>query len=216
MRRNPSFALLRAAVATGLICWAMPAAADDVAGTEIAFMNGVYEDLDSNLQPIQQGSITIRVSSPNHQLTVHDNRLILTPAGDGTLTATMEADFEGRGQLIADVDSLGRFQDHVEAPRQRARVAGTVRLERAAGNYLFTVVSADPYARLEIKSGVARQVVGACRVFALLMNLPCDAIARSLSVVQVPMPEPGEQIELRADLLTGAEKAYLDRFVSGG
>ncbi len=44
-------------------------------------MNGVYEDLDSNLQPVRQGQVTIRVSSPDHRLTVHGNRLTLAPAG---------------------------------------------------------------------------------------------------------------------------------------
>ena len=48
------------------------------------------------------------------------------------------------------------------------------------------------------------------------MNLPCDGIERSLAVVNVPMPEPGEQIPVRADLLSEEEKAFLDRFVSDG
>ncbi len=179
-------------------------------------MNGVYEDLGSNLQPIRQGSITIRVSSPKHKLTVHGNRLTLVPQAGGTIEAMMEVDFEGRGHLIADVESLGRFEDHVEAPRQSARVAGVVRLTRAAGNYLFTVETADPYASLEIHSGVARQVVGACRILAMLMNLPCDGIENSLATVRVPMPGPGEQFQVRADQLTDGEKAFLDRFVSDG
>ncbi len=179
-------------------------------------MNGVYEDLDSNLQPIEQGSITIRVSSPKHELTVHGNRLTLVPKAGGTLEAAIEVDFEGGGHLIADVERIGRFEDQVEAPRQRARAAGTVRLARADDNYLFIVVTGDPYARLEIKSGVANQIVVACRVFAMLMNLPCDGIEKSLAVVRVPMPGPGEQFQVPADLLTDGEKAFLDRFVSDG
>ncbi len=190
----------------------VPAGADEI---EVGFMNGVYEDLDSNLEPIRQGSITIRVSSPDHRLTVHGNRLTLTPGSDGSLDAAIEVDFEGRGHLIADVESIGRFEDRVQAPRQTARAAGTVRLTRADGNYLFMVVKADPSVGLEIKSGVANQVVGACRIFAMLMSLPCDGIEKSLSVVRVPMPGPGEQFQVPADLLSEAEKAFFDRLVTG-
>ncbi len=192
----------------------IPAAADDPGGIEIGFINGVYEDLGSNLQPIRQGSITIHVSSPDHRLTVHGNRLTLAPTGDGTLDAAIEVDFEGLGHLIADVETIGRFEDRVEAPRQTARAAGTVRLTRAADNYLFTVETADPSVRLEINSGVARQVVGACRIFAMIMSLPCGGLEKSLSAVNVPMPAPGEQLQVRADLLSDEEKAFLDRFVS--
>lgn len=181
---------------------------------EIGFMNAVYEDLDSNLQPIRQGSITIRISSPEHRLTVHGNRLTLTPDDSGSLAAVMEVDFEGQGHLIADVDSIGRFEDRVEVPRQTARAAGAVRMSRSEGKYLFTVVTADPSIGLEIKSGVTRQIVNSCRVFAMLMSLPCDGIEKSLSVIQVPMPKAGEQFQVRADLLTDEEKAFFDRLLA--
>ena len=180
---------------------------------EIGFMNDVYQDLDSNLQPIRQGSITIRVSSPEHRLTVHGNRLTLAANDDGSLDASMEVDFEGRGHLIADVENIGRFEDRVEAPRQTVRAAGVVRLTRSEGSYLFTVVESDPSVGLEIKSGLAGQIVSACRVFAMLMSLPCDGLETSLSVIQVPMPEPGEQFQVRADLLSDEEKAFFEGFL---
>ncbi len=206
-------------LAIGLAVFPAPvstAADDPTSGIEIDFVNGVYEDLDSNLQPIRQGSITINVSSPEHRLTVHGNRLSLEPNGDGTLAAVIEVEFEGRGHLIADVEGIGRFEDNVEAPRQTARAAGTVGLTRAAGGYLFTVEAADPSVRLEIVSGVASQVVGACRTLALLpfVRLPCGGLEKSLQAVDVPMPGPGEQIQVRADLLTDEERAFLDRHVA--
>ncbi len=220
MKNPPTRAFLRAAVAFGLAvlpAYGPVAAGDDPAsGIEIAFVNGVYEDLDSNLRPIRQGSITIRVSSPEHRLTVHGNRLSLAPNGDGTLGAVMTVEFEGNGHLIADVEGIGRFEDLVEAPRQRARAAGSVRLSRAGGNYIFTVEAADPSVRLEIESGVARQVVGACRTLALLpfVRLPCGGLEKSLQAVDVPMPGPGEQFQVPADLLSNQEKIFLDRYVS--
>ena len=197
----------------GLLAF-VPAAAGDPDGIELGFMNGVHEDLDANLQPIQTGTITIRVSSPDHRLTVHGNRLTLKPRSDGTLEAKIEVDFEGRGHLIADVESVGRFEDRVRAPRQTARTDGRVRLTRDGDNYLFTVERADRSVALEIDSGVARQVVSACRIVAMLMSLPCQSIEQALSVVNVPMPRPGEQIPVPADLLSDEEKAFFDRFVS--
>ncbi len=224
MNNTPTRAFLHTTIAIALVAIALAVAPAHgsagprtaAAGIEIAFVNGVYEDLDSNLQPIRQGSITIRVSSPEHRLTVHANRLALAPNGDGTFDAAIEIDFEGSGHLIADVEGIGRFQDLVEAPRQTARTAGTVRLARDAGNYLFIVEAAEPSVRLEIESGIARQVVGACRTLALLpfLRLPCGGLEESLRAVDVPMPGPGEQIKLPADLLSEEEKAFLDRHVA--
>ena len=201
-------------IALALLSAPLPAAAEGPAEIGIGFANGNYENLDADLEPIRQGSLTIRVSSPRHRLTVHGNRLTLAPRGDGTLDAAIEIDFEGHGDLIADVERVGRFEDRVAAPRQSARAAGVVRLSRAGGNYVFTVVSADPSARLTIASGIASQVVGACRAFSIFLRLPCGGLEQALSVVDVPMPGPGEQLVLRADLLSGGEKAFLDRFVS--
>ncbi len=193
---------------------ARPPEGEPTSAIEIGFMNGVHEDLDANLQPIRQGSITIRVSSPDHRLTVHGNRLTLTPRSDGALDAAIEVDFEGRGHLIADVESVGRFEDQVRARRQTARAEGRVRLTRAGDNYVFTVETADRAVPLEIDSGVASQVVGACRIVAMLLSLPCQSIEKSLSVVNVPMPGPGEQIPVPADLLSDEVKAFFDRFAA--
>lgn len=185
---------------------------------EIGFVNGVYEDLDTGLVPIQQGMVTIRVSSPEHRLEVHGNRLTLKPQEDGTFAATMEVDFEGAGHLIADVEGIGRFDDDVEAPRQKANASGTVRLARSEVGYLFTVETAEPFVRLEISSGVSRQIGGACRALTRIpfVSLPCAGLEAALSAVSVPMPGPGAQFLLPEAELSGEEKAFFDRFASGG
>ncbi len=201
-------------IAASFLVASFPATAQDAGELEIGFVNGVYEDLDADLEPIRQGSLVIHVSSPRHRLTVHGNRLILAPRGDGTLDAAMEVDFEGDGHLIADIERIGRFEDRVEARRQSARAAGVVRLARTAGAYVFTVVSADPSARLTIESGIARQVVGACRAFSVFLRLPCNGLEQALAVVDVPLPGPGEQLAVRADLLSDGERAFLDRFAT--
>ena len=106
--------------------------------------------------------------------------------------------------------------DHTRYDRQTARVAGSVLLERSDAGYLFTVEAADPYVLLEISSGVARQVGGACRTLALIpfVDLPCNGIEKALSTVRVPTPEPGERFEVPAELLSVEEKAFFDRLAA--
>lgn len=201
------------AAALGLAV-ASAAASEPGPGIEVGFVNGVYEDLDAGIQPIRQGAVTVHLSSPEHRLTVHGNRLTLVPNADGTVSATLAVDFEGAGHLIADVDGIGRFEDDVAASRQTARAAGTVRIERKESGYLVTVVDADPNVRLEITSGIARRLGGACRAVAMLpfVVLPCGGLEAALSSVDVPMPGPGAQFLVPADRLGAEETAYFDRF----
>lgn len=187
---------------------------------EIDFMNAVYTDLDSGIQPVKRGTLTIYISSPRHQLTVHGNRLRLTDNGDGTVNATLSVDFEGDGDLVAELESHGmrnQFDDRVIAPRQIVTVSGTARLEHDdAGGYLMTVVEAPPSVGLEIRSNMAGDLVGLCKLFEKipLIAVDCTGIESALSVVTAPLPGPGEQFAVPAERLTDDEKAYFDRFAS--
>lgn len=186
---------------------------------EIDFMNAVYTDLDSGIQPVQRGTLTIHISSPRHELIVHGNRLSLSSNGDGTLDATLSVDFEGEGDLVAELESHGmrnKFDDQVAAPRQTVTVSGIARLEHAEDGYLMTVVEAPPSVDLEIRSDMAGDLVGLCKVFEKIPLIPvdCTGIETALTVVTAPLPGPGEQFVVPADQLTRDEKAYFDRFVS--
>ena len=204
------------AAPAALLILALPVIAEDVAEIEVGFVNGVYENLDSDLQPIRRGSLTIRVSSPEHRLTVHGNRLSLERDGDGTVAASMEVDFEGGGDLIADIDGLGRFTDVVKVPRQSVRAQGTVRIARDEDGYLVTVVDADRFVLMDIESGMAREMVDTCRALAMLpfISLPCGSLETALATVSVPMPGPGEQFRVRAADLSSSERAFFDRFLT--
>ncbi|MCP4657408.1 MAG: hypothetical protein GY856_18540 [bacterium] len=186
-------------------------------GVELQFFNGSYTDLDSDLEPVRQGPLVIRISSPSHQVRVHGNRLELTPRGGGTLDATLEIDFEGDGLLFADIEGPGvssRYTDEVEAPRQTVRVAGKIRLERTVGGYLVTVEEAPPTVDLEIRSAMARRIVDICRTLAQLPFLAfnCTGLETSMSVATVPLPQPGEQLLVPEERLTEEERAFFDRF----
>ncbi len=182
---------------------------------ELDTLNRVYQDLDSDLEPIRQGPIVIHVSSPEHRLEVHGNRLSLTANTDGTVDAVIEVDFEGGGQLIADVEGFGRFVDRVEAPRQTVHVAGTVRLSRVESGYLITIVDSDPVVQLVIKSELADQIVGVCEAAALipLISLPCGGVATALETVSLPLPAAGSQLLLPSAEMSGEEKATFDRYI---
>jgi len=182
---------------------------------ELRYVNGVYENLGSDLEPIRQGPLTIRVSSPEHRLTIHSNRLRLERNGDGTLAAKMEVDFEGQGHLVAQVEGFGRFTDDVEARRQTVEATGTIRLERTEGGYLFSVIEAQSDTRVDIESGVAEQIVGACRAASRLplVKLPCEGLDAALTSLRIPMPEAGREFLLPSADMTRKEKAFFNRFV---
>ena len=190
-----------------------PAAEEEI---EIASFNGTYSGLDSGLEPIREGPLTIRLSSPEHRLVVHRNRLTLRRDYRGRLAAEVEIELEGEGRLVADVEGAGvenRFVDDVAAPRQTVTARGEVRLERAADGYRFTVERPGPAVALEIESAVAGQVVGVCRALALVpfLDLGCDRLERGLSVVRIPLPERGAVLLLPADRLTAEEREFFDR-----
>ncbi len=190
--------------------------ADQLQEIELASLNGTYTGLDSDLAPIEEGPLTIRLSSPEHEVVVHGNLVSLQRNHRGHLDVEVEIELEGTGRLVADVVGAGvqnRFTDDVEGPRQTVRVRGEVDLERAADGYRFTVVRPGPAAALAIESRVAGQIVGVCRALALVpfLDLGCDRLAAGLSVVRIPLPERGTVLLLPAAGLTDEERAFFDR-----
>jgi hypothetical protein len=187
-------------------------------GIEFAYLNATHTNLDGSLAPIQEGPLTVRLSSPDHRLLVHRNRLVLTPGASADPDAVMEAEVEGEGDLIADLEGGGvvgtRFEDRVAAPRQNVSVAGKARVTRDATSYAIALVEGPASVPLRIQSRVAGQVVGVCRGLALFAPMSCDRLAAALATVQVPLPGPEKAFVLPRERLTEPERAYLDRFVA--
>ena len=201
-----------------LLGGAEPGAGEEI---ELQFLNGAYTDLDSDLEPVREGPLVIRFSSPDHEVRVNGNRVVLTPVAADILYATLEVDFEGEGHLVADIEGLGvnsRYTDEVAAPRQTVRVAGKIRLMRVVGGYLVTVEEAPPAVNLEIRSALAQRIVKLCRTLAKIpfVRLNCSGLETSLSVVTVPLPQPGEQFLVPEEDLTEEERAFFDRFTAAG
>ena len=132
----------------------------------------------------------IQLSSPSHRLTLHRNRLVLTPSAGGDPDAWVEAEFEGAGDLVADLEggSLAtQLRDHVVVPRQTVRLRGKVRVTRDAESYRLRVLEAPPSVPVRIRSGLVDRCVAVCRGLGLLAVVDCGRLERALSTVQVPI-----------------------------
>lgn len=202
-----------------LLVLAAPLAAGERGEIELAFANGEWVDLATGLQPVRRGALTIRVSSPEHRITVHRNQLTLARKnGDSPVDATLEVEFEGEGRILADLEGGGlsnSFEDRVAAPRQTVTTWAKVRFERAERGYLMTIVETQPTVVLAIKSDMAGRLVSLCKVFDQIPLIPvdCAGIETALSVITVPMPGPGEQFLIPTWRMNEAEKAFFDRFL---
>jgi hypothetical protein len=186
---------------------------------ELRFLNATYTGLDSGLEPITEGALTIALSSPEHRLTVYSNRLTLRPRPNGSWDAEIAIELDGEGRLVADVDGGGirrRFVDDVSAARQTVVASGEVAVDRAAEGYLFTLVRPGPAVAVEIRSGVAGQIVAVCRALAVLplFDLGCDRLERGLSVARIPMPEAGTRFLLPHASLTPEERAVFEALLA--
>lgn len=186
-------------------------------GIEIRYLNRTYTDLDGEIAPIAEGPLAIRLASPAHQVTLHRNRLVLLPAAGGDPEAWVEAEFEGRGDLVADVEGgpmATRFEDRVAAPRQTLRLRGRARVTRDAHGYTVALVDTPPSAPLEIRSGLVADVVGVCESLAIFGAVNCGRLERALSRVNLPLRPERTRMHLPRERLSADEIAYLDRFAA--
>ena len=202
----------------GLFGLLMAATPDPPAGQgiELAYLNQTHTNLDFELAPIQEGPLSIQLSSPSHQLTLHRNRLVLTPSADGDPDAWVGAEFEGAGDLVADLEGgsiATQLRDHVVVPRQTVRLRGKVRVGRDAEGYRLRVLEAPPSVPVQIRSDLIGRCVAVCRGLGLLAVVDCGRLERALSTVQVPIRSDQSTLRLAYARLSATDRAYLDRFV---
>lgn len=183
---------------------------------EIGYLNRTWTNLEGEVNPVEEGPISVRLTSPSHRVTVHRNRLALRAGEWGDPAARMEAEFEGEGDLVADVGGgpfATSFSDRVAAPRQSVRVEGRARVARDPEAYTVTLVDGPPSAPVEIRSAVIGEIVSLCEDIGWLAALDCEHLRASLSTVHVPLAGRDRSVRLPRAELTAAERAYLDRFV---
>ena len=199
----------------GLLMAATPAPPADQ-GIELTYLNQTYSNLEADLAPIKEGPLAIQLSSPSHRLTLHRNRLVLTPNAGGDANAWVEAEFEGAGDLIADIEGgalTTQLRDHVVVPRQTVRQRGKVSVARDAESYRLRVLEAPPSVPVRIRSDLVGRCVAICRGLGLLAVVDCGRLERALSTVHIPIRSDQSILRLPFARLSAADRAYLDRFV---
>ena len=185
-------------------------------GIELTYLNQTYSNLEADLAPIEEGPLAIQLSSPSHRLTLLRNRLVLTPNPGGVPDAWVEAEFEGAGDLVADIEGgclTTQLRDHVEVPRQTVQQGGKVRIARDAESYRLHVLEAPTSVPVRIRSDLVGRCVGICRGLGLFAVVDCERLERALSTVNVPIRSDDETVlRLPYARLSEADRAYLDRF----
>jgi len=185
--------------------------------------NRVYRQDAGDLPATTQGPLTLRLSSPDAELTLEHHRLDLAPRADGTHRAHFEALFVGSATLYVDVDvngAVSRLEDDVRVPPQRRSVDGVVRLAKGLGEdgaavYELTPVELPETVPVAIESNLAGRLGTMCDGFALLLPIDCGLVRGALSVVNVPMPDPGETYLLPPECVDEEMAGRLDRYLGG-
>jgi len=213
--RALTIALLTSCLSLG----AAAASAQDT-GRDFSFvkLNRTYNNLVSNLAPIEQGPVVLRLSSPEHSLVVQSNRLRLRPLEGGVHAGRMELAILGKGWLVADVEGAGmasRLEDELYVPPQSLVVEAKVKLARREGGYGVTTVELPRQIQVNIQSKLSNQLLSWCDGLSLLLPLNCEAMGRSLSVATIPMPEAGGEYFLEDAELTAEDRAALDAYLGG-
>jgi hypothetical protein len=183
-------------------------------------LNHAYSEPATAIDPIAEGPLTIRLSSPRNKLVLVANTLRLEPGVDGSHTADLEVQFFGKGWVVADVDVSGvaqRFQEEVVVPRQTRRLEGRVRVARTAGGYLLTPERLPRQIPVAVQSRLGNDIVGLCERLASLpfSELDCSGLARALSTAAVPLPPAGEGFYLATTDLTAEERRQLESYLAG-
>jgi len=181
-------------------------------------VNGVHRDLETDLAPIEIGPVTVVLTSPTHSLEVFEHELSLAPGGSGAETATLRARYQGQAHLVAELEIAGmtsEIDDNIELPLQETEVSGLVEIVRVGDGYRVTALEAPSHVEIQVESDLAGRLGLLCRGFAVLAmgNVDCEAVDQAMSVVKVPLPEPGEEFFVAGEDLTEQERGQIESYL---
>lgn len=181
-------------------------------------VNGVHRDLETDLAPIEIGPVTVVLTSPTHSLEVFEHELSLAPGGSGAQTATLRARYQGQAHLVAELEIAGmtsEIDDNIELPLQETEVSGLVEIVRVGDGYRVTALEAPSHVEIQVESDLAGRLGLLCRGFAVLAmgNVDCEAVDQAMSVVKVPLPEPGEEFFVASEDLTEQERGQIESYL---
>jgi hypothetical protein len=183
-------------------------------------LNRGYSEVAPEILPIEEGPVTIRLSSPRNNLIVRNHLLRLEPGAGNSYSADLRIEFMGKGWLVADVEVAGastRFQDEVLVPPQALEMQGRVRMRRVRGGYEVTPEQLPRRVGVRIQSGVGRKIVNLCDGVSALpfTSVDCASLEQTLTRAVVPLPAPGESFLLEDADLTPQDRQQLDGYLRG-
>ena len=181
-------------------------------------VDGVHQDLAADLEPVAIGPLTVRLTSPNHSLEVLEHELSLGPGPDGSDAAGLRARYRGHAHLVAELEVGGvtsELEDDIVLPLQETEVAGLVDIDEVEGGFRVVALEGPSHVEIRVESNLAEKLGLLCRGFAVLAmgNVDCGALDQAMSVVRVPLPEPGEEFFIGRGDLTEHERRQIDRYL---
>jgi len=181
-------------------------------------LNRTYSQTALEILPVEEGPVTVRLSSPRNSLVVRSHSLRLEPGAGNSFTADLQVEFLGKGWLVADVEVGGlstRLQDEVQVPPQVLEMQGRIRLRKVRGGYEVTPEQLPHSIRVRIQTGLGRRLLDLCDGVSSLpfTDVDCPALEQALTRAVVPLPAAGETFLLEDADVTPAEQRQLDGYL---
>lgn len=179
-------------------------------------INRTYENEVTEAAPVEQGGITLHLTSPENRVTVEEHSLHLVPREDGTHDATLRVRFHGSGSLEGEIrmgESASPLRDELTVPPQEHTFEGRVSLDRVGEGYLVTAHELPERAVVEIESRLAERLVKSCRLMQVLVPLNCGVLDALTSRAVLPLPGPGATYLLADAELSEEDRRQLDRYL---
>jgi hypothetical protein len=181
-------------------------------------LNRVYNEAAPEIQPIEEGPLSVQLSSPRNSLTVISHLLRLEPGAGNSHTADLRIEFSGKGWLVAEVTVAGvgsRLEDEVVVPPQTLEMQGRLRLRKVRGGYEVTPEQLPRQVAVRIQSGIGRRLVDLCDGVSQLpfTAVNCPALEQALSRAVITLPPAGESFLLADAELTPQERQRLDGYL---
>ena len=181
-------------------------------------VNGVHQDLDVDIAPIELGPVVIRLSTPSYRLEVLEHELQLGAVGDGVDAGRVKARFSGKAHLVAELgvgDVTSEIDDNIELPLQEIDLEGRVELVREGDGYRVTTLETPSHLEIQVESDLAGRLELLCRGFAIMAmgSIDCESLDQSLTRIKLPLPELGREFIISSSDLTPHERQQIEDYL---
>ena len=181
-------------------------------------IDGIHTDIETDLAPVEMGPLSITLRPTDHRIEILEHELALGGADSGLDAARLRARYRGEADLVAEIEVAGvasEIEDHLVLPEQEIELSGLVELGLQDDGIVVTTIEHPEHVEVEIESGLAEKLQLLCGGLALMAmgNLDCDTLDQLLSVVRVPLPEPGREFFVPFTELTTSERRQIEEYL---